>query len=461
VLSERPRAPLVTPFSPPVSEARLTRRQAADLTRISVLLTVRNCREKLAAQLGRWMRACQGRVAEFIVVDDASTDGTWDVLAQCAAWDTRIRPLQLRTRRGAGEALRRAIRHSRGDVAIVASLVDASEHLRLDDWLAPIQSGKADAVVGTPMAVRADILRHLRLTSRGDEIGGELICRLHQWGAKVRHASRSESKRRSPFARLRDAWRTLRCKCWDTQFTTHAGFYILTAVAKADQYNRWIVDQVRPYLGRRVLEAGAGIGNLSPLFEDCDRLVLADREEVYLDRLEERFERDPRVRVMSVDLTEPEDVAACGDEKIDTIFCSNVLEHLEPDEQVLRSFADALQPGGHCVIVVPAGEKLYTGIDAALGHFRRYEPNGLAEKIRDAGMEVVFIKRFSRLGTLGWAVSGHVLRRRTLSPRQMIWFDRLLPLAKLMEYVLPVPGMSLIMVGRKPLARAQTHRAAA
>ncbi|MDZ4780502.1 MAG: hypothetical protein SGJ19_09645 [Planctomycetia bacterium] len=74
----------------------------------------------------------------------------------------------------------------------------------------------------------------------------------------------------------------------------------------------------------------------------------------------------------------------------------------------------------------------------------------------------MFTHRFSRLGTLGWAVSGHVFRRRTLSPRQMIWFDRLLPVARLLEHVLPVPGMSLIMVGRKPLRPAvpQQRRAA-
>lgn len=458
---DRPRAPVLLPIRPVASDAPLIRRQAADLTRVSVLLTVRNCHDRLPAVLGHWRTACAGRVAEFIVVDDGSTDGTWEVLARCAAWDSRIRPLQLRTRRGRGEALRRAIRQMRGDVAVLAT-IDGAEELSLDKQLAPIQRGEADAVQGRCLAVRADILRHLRLTSRNQEVDAEIRCRLSQWGAKVvDHPHDNRRTPRGPFARLRDAWRTLRCRAWDTQFTTHTGFYILTAVEKADRYNRWIVDLVRPYLGRRVMEAGAGIGNLSRLFADCDRLVLADREEMYLDRLEERFSDDPRVRVMSMDLTDPKDVSQCVEEKLDTIFCSNVLEHLEPDEAVLRSFAAALQPGGHCVLVVPAGERLYTGIDAALGHFRRYEPDGLAAKMHAAGMEVVFRKRFSRLGTLGWGVSGHLLRRRTLSPRQMIWFDRLLPVAKALEYVLPLPGMSLIMVGRKPLAPAQPRRLAA
>jgi SAM-dependent methyltransferase len=150
------------------------------------------------------------------------------------------------------------------------------------------------------------------------------------------------------------------------------------------------------------------------------------------------------------DLTQPGAYEQWEEERVDTILCSNVLEHLEPDEAVLRSFYCTLAPGGHCVLVVPAGQWLYTGIDRELGHYRRYSRRDLASKMEAAGFEVVHATRFSRLGSLAWAASGHILRRRHLSPRQMVWFDRLLPLAKMLDWVLPVPGMSLIMVGRKP-----------
>ena len=133
----------------------------------------------------------------------------------------------------------------------------------------------------------------------------------------------------------------------------------------------------------------------------------------------------------------------------------------EPDEQVLRSFHDVLEPGGHCVIVVPAGRWLYTVMDRELGHFRRYTAEELRAKMTAAGFEVVQERQFSKLGAVSWAVSGHALRSRHLSPRQMIWFDRLLPIAKLLEYVLPVPGMSLIMVGRKPTQSAPVQSAPA
>lgn len=497
---DRSRAPALLPHPSLAAAPRLKRHEAQALTRISVLAPVRNCRADIRCRLRAWLDKLDGRDAEIVVVDDASTDGTWEAVAALAAEDSRIRPIRFGRRQGFGQALCTAVRQMRGDVAIVTSSAAQAAETSLDAWLRPIRGGTADAVLGAPsasgprtvssprpslskrlataclnacfalslsagwrlpIAVRSDVLRHLRLTSRGDGVTAELIGRLAQWGATIRETPMESDCSSAVGGAWRSVVSTLRCRFWDPQFTSHTGFYVLTAVAHADRYSRWIVNQVRPYVGRRVLEAGAGIGNLSQLFGDCDRLLLVDHEEVYLDRLEQRFAHDARVRVLSVDLTTPAEVESCATERIDTVFCSNVLEHLEPDEQVLKSFADALQPGGHCVLVVPAGERLYTGIDAALGHFRRYEPAALQRKLEAAGMEVVFSRRFSRLGTIGWAVSGHLFRRRALSPRQMIWFDRLLPVAKLLEYVLPVPGMSLIMVGRKPARPAQLLRRAA
>jgi hypothetical protein len=131
------------------------------------------------------------------------------------------------------------------------------------------------------------------------------------------------------------------------------------------------------------------------------------------------------------------------------------LEHLPPDHQVLRDFHRVLSPGGHCVVVVPAGRWLYTVMDNELGHYRRYVKEELRRKMTAVGFEVVYARQFSRLGTLSWAVAGHLLGHRRLSPRQMALVDRLLPVVKAMEYLLPLPGMSLIMVGRKKQTEAR------
>src|SRR6266566_1365314 len=63
------------------------------------------------------------------------------------------------------------------------------------------------------------------------------------------------------------------------------GAATLERMAAAPRYNRWVFDRLRPWVGRRVLEIGAGIGNMSAFLVDRERVVLTDTERYYLDRL--------------------------------------------------------------------------------------------------------------------------------------------------------------------------------
>ena len=50
-------------------------------------------------------------------------------------------------------------------------------------------------------------------------------------------------------------------------------------------------------------------------------------------------------------------------ERLDSIVCLNVLEHIEDDRTTLQNFASVLSPGGHLVLLVPALEALYGTLD--------------------------------------------------------------------------------------------------
>ena len=475
------------------------------LRKLSVLMPVYNERWTLRQIVAAVLRSPVPLEIELVAVDDASTDGSGELLSELAAGDARIRLIRHDRNQGKGAAVRTAIAHMTGDVAVIQDAdleYDPAEYPLL---LKPILEDKADAVFGSRFTghtrrvllfwhalmnraltlfsnmlnnlnltdmetcykmVRAEILKRLRLTGDGFTLEPELTARLAQWGARIYEVPVSyygrtyeEGKKIRPLDGLKAIGAILRYRFWDTQFTDHSGFYILSAMSRAKRYNRWILEQVAPYLGRRVLAAGSGIGNLSSLLLQRDRLVLADYDPAYVTALAHRFSFRSNVRIDLADLTDPRPYQEWKSERLDTIFCSNVLEHLEGDVGVLERFCDTLTPGGHCILVVPAGKWLYTVLDKELGHCRRYSREELARKMAAAGFEVVFSRQFSKLGSLGWAVSGHWLKRRELSPRQMIWYDRLLPLVKFLDYVLPVPGMSLMMVGRKPPRAAR--RAAA
>lgn len=474
---------------------QLGHKQATQLKKLSVLIPVYNERYTLRRLVERVLQAPIELDLEIIAVDDGSQDGSWNILSDLAHWDSRVVAIRHDRNRGKGAAIRTAIARMTGDVAIFQDAdleYDPREYPRL---LKPILSGQADAVFGSRFSgesrrvlffwhslvnglltllsnavndlnlsdmetcykvVRADTLKNLRLSCNSFDIEPELTARLAQWGGPIfevpiSYSGRTYAEGKKIKARdgLSAVWEILRSGLWDRKFTNHSGYYILTSVAKANNYNKWILKKAMPYLGERLLEAGAGIGNISNLLLQRDHLTLIDYEPLYISRLEQRFGHLDHVRIEQADLTSQDFSNDFAEDSLDTIFSSNVLEHIRDDQQVLDQFHETLEPGGHCVIVVPACQGLFTGVDAALGHYRRYSKQELKDKMEAAGFEVVHAEQFNKLGSLGWLFSGKVLRRRDIRPEQMIWFDRLLPLAKLLDWTLPIPGMSLLMVGKK------------
>src|SRR5580765_3546611 len=74
----------------------------------------------------------------------------------------------------------------------------------------------------------------------------------------------------------------------------------LDAVAEASNYYDWIVDSFAGSLGKRIVEAGAGIGTVSQLILDTaapEALLLVEPARNNIPELQRRFSRDPRVRV--------------------------------------------------------------------------------------------------------------------------------------------------------------------
>jgi SAM-dependent methyltransferase len=223
------------------------------------------------------------------------------------------------------------------------------------------------------------------------------------------------------------------------------GATTLERMAAAPRYNRWMFERLRPWIGKRILEVGAGIGNLSAFFAERERVVLTDTEPYYLERLSERFRGHPQVRVAELRLPaiEPSLVA----EQFDTVVCSNVLEHIEDDRSSLRTMRSLLQPGGRLVLLVPALRALYGALDESLGHFRRYAPRELSGKLEQAGFRVPRIEYFNLAGVPGWWFAGRVLRRRVIPSDALRWYDALVPLFRL-ERLLPWRvGQSLIAIG--------------
>ena len=74
----------------------------------------------------------------------------------------------------------------------------------------------------------------------------------------------------------------------------------LEAMSFAQNYHKWVIDELKPYFGQYVAEVGAGNGNFSELLmEHIEHLVTFEPSENMYPLLKERFTKDSRVETIN------------------------------------------------------------------------------------------------------------------------------------------------------------------
>jgi 2-polyprenyl-3-methyl-5-hydroxy-6-metoxy-1,4-benzoquinol methylase len=225
----------------------------------------------------------------------------------------------------------------------------------------------------------------------------------------------------------------------------------LSILEEAPAYHRWIIEKINPWLRGKILEVGCGTGNLTELLLQHGKVIPSDVNEAYLRTVERKFKGRFNLGVplrWDIQTLPPPDLEG----PMDTIVCSNVLEHIEEDEEALGHCFRLLSPGGRLILLVPALKWLYNSLDQELGHCRRYSRAELVQKLKNQGFRIARVMFFNGFGVLGWFVNGTILRRRILPRRQARLFNRMVPLFLRIEKGVPTfIGQSLIAIGEKEM----------
>jgi glycosyltransferase involved in cell wall biosynthesis len=468
------------------------------LRKVSILVPLYNEEEFVATLLERVIAAPlpEGFDREIIVADDGSKDASvQEVEAVAEKYPGVIRLLKTTHNQGKGAALRRAIAEASGEFSIIQDAdleYNPNEYVRL---LGPLVDGRADAVFGSRFATsgerrvlyfwhslanhlltglcnvfadlnltdmetcykvfRTPLLQSIPIRSQRFGFEPEITIKLAKRQARIYETPISYSGRTYEEGKkigLKDAFEAL----WVILKTAFSNdIYvakdkdILDAFANAPNFNRWMADTIQPYVGKRVLEIGAGMGNLTRLLvAGRKRYVATDIDLEHLERLRSRLSQRPNLETAELNSADPHGHEAFRGQ-MDTVVCLNVLEHIEDDLGALRNIRSMLEDGGRAVILVPAGQNIYNCLDEELGHFRRYSEEQLRQRMTDAGFEVETVLRFNRASRPGWWFNGKVLKRRTISRIQLKNFDRLVWLLRRIDSYLPWSQTSVIGIGRK------------
>ncbi|HXK61100.1 MAG TPA: class I SAM-dependent methyltransferase [Acidobacteriota bacterium] len=75
-----------------------------------------------------------------------------------------------------------------------------------------------------------------------------------------------------------------------------------------------------------------------------------------------------------------------------TIVCSEVLEHVPDDRLALAELTRVLAPGGRLILTVPLHTYYWGKDDEVVGHFRRYDPAELIDRLNSLGLRVRCVK---------------------------------------------------------------------
>ena len=221
------------------------------------------------------------------------------------------------------------------------------------------------------------------------------------------------------------------------------------AIADATKYTEWIIGQFAPYLGDSTLEIGIGHGSYIERLSAGRRYAGLDIDPTAVEDAQRRYKAHRFYCADLADATFPQRIS----ERFASVFCSNVLEHIQDDRCAVGNLGHVLAPGGHLCLFVPALPALYSELDRLAGHHRRYTRRSLENVVTAAGLEVREMRYFNPIGGLGWWINRNARHQSLNAPAvnaQIRMFDRWgVPLSRAIDPLFRrMFGQSLVCVAR-------------
>jgi 2-polyprenyl-3-methyl-5-hydroxy-6-metoxy-1,4-benzoquinol methylase len=191
----------------------------------------------------------------------------------------------------------------------------------------------------------------------------------------------------------------------------------------AKNWKEYWLNQILPFVGKAILEVGAGIGATAKTLKShkYESWVCLEPDAKLCQEINRKIAagvlpKSLDVRAITSGKLEPS-------EQFDTILYIDVLEHIEDDISELEVVSKHLSNDGNIIILSPAHNFLYTPFDKKIGHHRRYNKKMLREII-PKGMVIKELRYLDGIGLFASMANKLVLKTADPTQYQIQFWDR-------------------------------------
>jgi SAM-dependent methyltransferase len=187
---------------------------------------------------------------------------------------------------------------------------------------------------------------------------------------------------------------------------------------------------INKYLTGSILEVGAGCGSFTKhyLNKKITSITLTELDQTNILNLNKNFDSYTNIKIIKKKINEI-------DEKFDAIIYLHVLEHIKDDQNEIYEASKRLKNNGILIIMVPAHQKMYSNLDKAVGHFRRYEIDFFKKKFKF--LELSNIKFLDSMGYLLYYLNKLFFKKEVFPSKLkiFIWDKLFTPVSIIVDFV--------------------------
>ena len=198
----------------------------------------------------------------------------------------------------------------------------------------------------------------------------------------------------------------------------------------ANFHIKYCLKFMNKYLKGNILEVGAGCGSFTKHYQNKEitSITLTELDQTNILNLNKKFDSNKKIKIIRKNIDQIE-------EKFDVIIYLHVLEHIKHDQNEINEASKRLNKNGVLIIMVPAHQKMYSNLDRAVGHFRRYEADFFYKKFEF--LELSNIKFLDSMGYFLYYLNKFFFKKEVYPSKLkiFIWDKLFTPLSVVADFV--------------------------